>query len=177
MAVRLLILALALALSGCAAPTAGGRQPSYAAYFSPGGGCTQHIVTAIRSARESVLVQAYSFTSEPIAQALLEASRRGVDVRILVDKSQLKERYTVADDLLREGVLVMVDSAHAIAHDKVMVIDGATVLTGSFNFTKSAEERNAENLLVAQDRALADRYTDNWETHRRHAKPYGAVWP
>ena len=177
MVFRPLTLALALALSGCAVPAATGPQPSYAAYFSPGGGCTAQIVDAIRAAQRSILVQAYSFTSEPIAQALLEATRRGVEVSIIVDKSQLKERYTVADDLMQQGILVLVDSAHAIAHDKVMVIDGDTVLTGSFNFTRSAEERNAENLLVAKDRALTNRYASNWQAHRRHAKPYATVWP
>jgi phosphatidylserine/phosphatidylglycerophosphate/cardiolipin synthase-like enzyme len=66
----------------------------------------------------------------------------------------------------------MIDANHAIAHNKVMVIDGETVLTGSFNFTKAAREKNAENLLIIRDPALAAKYVQNWEAHRQHSQPY-----
>jgi phosphatidylserine/phosphatidylglycerophosphate/cardiolipin synthase-like enzyme len=75
-------------------------------------------------------------------------------------------------------VVTHIDSAHAIAHNKVMVIDGRVVLTGSFNFTRGAEERNAENLLVIDDTRLAERYDRNWREHIAHATRYlgrGAV--
>ena len=65
-----------------------------------------------------------------------------------------------------------IDAQHAIAHNKVMIIDGETVITGSFNFTKAAEENNAENLLVIRDKKLADQYTKNWQEHERHSKVY-----
>jgi phosphatidylserine/phosphatidylglycerophosphate/cardiolipin synthase-like enzyme len=61
---------------------------------------------------------------------------------------------------------------HAIAHNKIIVIDGETVLTGSFNFTKAAQEKNAENLLMIRDPTLAAQYTTNWEVHRQHSQPY-----
>jgi phosphatidylserine/phosphatidylglycerophosphate/cardiolipin synthase-like enzyme len=61
---------------------------------------------------------------------------------------------------------------HAIAHNKVMIIDGETVITGSFNFTKAAEESNAENLLVIRDKKLAERYIKNWQEHERHSEVY-----
>lgn len=64
------------------------------------------------------------------------------------------------------------DSAHAIAHNKVMVIDGETVITGSFNFTKAAEGNNAENLLIINDRKLASLYTKNWQNHAKHSEVY-----
>ena len=66
----------------------------------------------------------------------------------------------------------MIDANHAIAHNKIIVIDGETVLTSSFNFTKAAQEKNAENLLIIRDPALAVQYTQNWETHRQHSQPY-----
>jgi phosphatidylserine/phosphatidylglycerophosphate/cardiolipin synthase-like enzyme len=69
-------------------------------------------------------------------------------------------------------VPVLIDAIHAIAHNKVMVIDGKMVITGSFNFTNSAEERNAENLLVIRDRVLAERYEQNWQKHKTHSEPY-----
>ena len=65
-----------------------------------------------------------------------------------------------------------IDAKHAIAHNKVMIIDGETVITGSFNFTKAAEENNAENLLVIHDRKLASIYTKNWQEHERHSDVY-----
>ena len=143
------------------------------AFFSPNGGCTDAVVSAIDQAKKSVLVQAYSFTSAPIAQALVDAKKRGVDVRVILDKSQRTERYSGATFLANEGVPVSIDAAHKIAHNKVMVIDGQTVITGSFNFTKAAESGNAENvLLILHAPELAARYTANWEEHFAHASPY-----
>ena len=127
---------------------------------------------AIREARESVLVQAYSFTSEPIARALAEAHRRGVAVEVILDKSQRTERHSSAGMLAMAGIPLDIDAAHAIAHNKVMVIDGRVVLTGSFNFTRAAEERNAENLVVIRDPETAARYAANWRVHRAHSAPY-----
>ena len=141
-------------------------------YFSPRGGCTEAIVAALGAARQTVLVQAYSFTSAPVAGALKAAHDRGVDVRVVLDRSQRSERYTGATYLQHAGIPVWIDSAHAIAHNKVMVIDGETVVTGSFNFTKAAEEHNAENLLVLRDRGLAARYAENWAAHRGHSEQY-----
>lgn len=65
-----------------------------------------------------------------------------------------------------------IDAAHAIAHNKVMVIDGETVIMGSFNFTKQAEEKNAENLLVTRDRKMVELYTRSWQEHERHSEGY-----
>jgi phosphatidylserine/phosphatidylglycerophosphate/cardiolipin synthase-like enzyme len=138
-------------------------------YFSPRGGCTEAVVAAITSAQKTVLVQAYSFTSAPIAGALKAAHDRGVDVRVILDKSQETERYSGLTYLEHAGVPVFVDRAHSIAHNKVMVIDGETVITGSFNFTKAAEEHNAENLLVLHDAGLARIYTQNWQSHSAHS--------
>ena len=173
-----LLLILTLALGGCrvlgsASPRSQqGGGLVCAVYFSPHGGCTEHVVQAIQAARTSILVQAYSFTSQPITRVLIDASRRGVKVDVILDKSQEHERRSTAPWLASSGVPVEVDAAHAIAHDKVMVIDGQTVLTGSFNFTEAAEERNAENVLVVRDPALAAQYAANWRAHRAHAMSY-----
>jgi len=124
------------------------------------------------TAKSTVLVQAYSFTNSSIAKALVDAQKRGVRVEVILDKSQRTERYSEADFLAHSGIPVSIDAAHAIAHNKVMVIDSETVITGSFNFTKAAEEHNAENLLVLHDKELAARYADNWRKHRAHSEPY-----
>ena len=147
-------------------------QSAWEICFSPGGDCTKAIVTALEHAKSSVLVQAYTFTSAPIAKALVDAARRGVKVEVILDKSQVSGRYSSADFLARAGIPVRIDAAHAIAHNKVMVIDGSTVITGSFNFTRAAQEKNAENLLVVHDPALASRYAENWKAHAEHSEPY-----
>ncbi len=104
-------------------------------FFSPSGGCTA-AVENLNKAKSNVLVRAYSFTSAPIAQALVDAHKRGVNVEVVLDKSQRTEKYSSADFLRNAGIPTFIDARHAIAHNKIMVIDGATVLTGSFNFTK-----------------------------------------
>lgn len=141
-------------------------------FFSPSGGCTAAVVANLNQAKSNIFVQAYSFTSAPIAKAIVDAKRRGVNVQVILDKSQRTERYSSADFLRNEGVPTFIDAKHAIAHNKIMIIDGATILTGSFNFTKAAEENNAENLLVISDSALAAKYLSNWQTHFRHADQY-----
>jgi phosphatidylserine/phosphatidylglycerophosphate/cardiolipin synthase-like enzyme len=154
------------------APSATTTPSAVTVCFTPGGNCTDTIVNTLGGAKRTVPVQAYSFTSAPLAKALLDAHKRGVQVQVILDKSQRNEKYSSADFLANQGVLTMIDAEHAIAHNKVIVIDGELVITGSFNFTKAAQEKNAENLLIIRDQALAAQYTQNWETHRQHSQPY-----
>jgi len=141
-------------------------------YFSPKGGCTEAIVRNLDQAERYVLVQAYSFTSKPIAQALVNAHKRGVNVKVLLDKSQRHGKGSKLGLLVDAGIPVMIDTKHSIAHNKVMIIDGLTVITGSFNFTSAAEDKNAENLLVLHDKAAAKKYRDNWDRHQQHSEAY-----
>ena len=132
--------------------------------FSPNGGGAATIIKAIGQAQKTIKVQAYSFTNADIAKALLEASKRGVQVRVVLDKSQETEKYTSATFLANAGVPVRIDDDFAIAHNKIMILDDETVITGSFNFTKAAEERNAENVLVIRgNKDLAKFYLQNWQ--------------
>jgi phosphatidylserine/phosphatidylglycerophosphate/cardiolipin synthase-like enzyme len=136
--------------------------------FTPGQDCTAAIVAEIASAKTSLLVQAYSFTSTAIIEAIANAKERGVDVHVILDASNDTDRYTGATYLLNHGITPLIDYKPAIAHNKVMVIDGRDVVTGSFNFTKAAQTSNAENVLFVHDEpAVAKAYTDNW--HRRAA--------
>ena len=141
-------------------------------FFSPDGGCAKAIVGEITDGKSQILVQAYSFTSSPIAKALLGAYKRGVKVAVILDKSQRMEKYSAATFLANSRIPTFIDDEHGIAHDKIMIIDGQTVITGSFNFTKAAEERNAENLLIIKSEELAKLYIANWRHHRDHSKPY-----
>jgi phosphatidylserine/phosphatidylglycerophosphate/cardiolipin synthase-like enzyme len=91
-----------------------------------------------------------------------------------LDKSQRTEKYSSATFLVNMGIPTLIDAQHAIAHNKIMIVDGETVITGSFNFTKNAEENNAENLLVIRSPELAAKYTANWKDHAGHSEPYEA---
>ncbi|MEN6320344.1 MAG: phospholipase D family protein [Syntrophaceae bacterium] len=140
--------------------------------FSPKAGCTETIVTEINGAKTEVLVQAYAFSSSPIVKALLGAFKRGIKVVVILDKSQRSDKYTIATFLANSGIPTYIDDKHAIAHNKIMIIDQETVITGSFNFTKAAEERNAENLLIIKNKDLAKEYLDSWYKHKEHSESY-----
>lgn len=149
-----------------------GGMPEVVVFFSPGGGCADAISEILEGAESEILVQAYSFTSAPIAKSLVAAHRRGVRVRVILDKSQQKERYTSATFLSNAGIPVLIDAGHAIAHNKVIIVDEETVITGSYNFTMAAEKRNAENLLIIRSKKIAKKYRDNWLLHQDHSHTY-----
>ncbi len=141
-------------------------------YFSPNGGCTKAIIEQIDNAKSDIFIQAYSFTSAPIAEALINAHKRGIKIEAILDKSNVTGNYSSATYLLNNGIPVLIDAAHAIAHNKIIIIDKEIVITGSFNFTKAAEEKNAENLLIIKSRELAKTYLDNWNKHKEHSYEY-----
>lgn len=85
---------------------------------------------------------------------------------MILDRSQTHQKHSYARFLLSSGVDTRIDPNHAIAHDKVMIINGEVVITGSYNFTRAAEERNAENLLVVREVGIAKRYADNRKVHQ-----------
>lgn len=148
-------------------------EPQISVYFSPHGGCTEAIVQAIGHSKKSILVEAYSFTSTPIAKALIAAHQRGAQILVLLDRSELSDPASVAPSLHRSGIPLFIDSTFKIAHSKVMILDLSTVITGSFNFTKSAETSNSENLLViSDDSALVNKYSTVWKQHRALSMPY-----
>ena len=109
----------------------------------------------------------------PIAKALVEARKRGIKIEVVLDKSQKREKYTSADFIAHAGIPTYIDSVHAIAHNKIMILDRQILITGSFNFTKAAEEKNAENLLILKgNKPLVDRYIKNFEEHKGHSEGY-----
>lgn len=135
--------------------------------FSPHGQCLEQILAQIKRAEESIKVQGYSFTSLPIAMALIEAKEKGIKVEIILDKSQKRAPHSQFNRFLNEGMALWVDHKPAIQHNKVMIIDGKTLLTGSYNWTNAAEHRNAENLLMIEDNpALLQHYTQNFNKRR-----------
>jgi phosphatidylserine/phosphatidylglycerophosphate/cardiolipin synthase-like enzyme len=142
-------------------------------YFSPDGGATAAIVREINHANNEILVQAYSFTSTLIAKALVGAKKRGVKIIVVLDKSQRSAKYSSADFLANSGITTYIDARHAIAHNKIMILDRSTLITGSFNFTVAAEEKNAENLLIIKgNKPLIERYIRNFMEHKDHSGVY-----
>jgi phosphatidylserine/phosphatidylglycerophosphate/cardiolipin synthase-like enzyme len=139
--------------------------------FSPRGGCTDLIVREVGTAKKTVRVLAYSFTSIPIGDCLIAAKRRGVSVSVVIDGGERDQAHDQGARLRTAGITVAYDSRHSIMHDKVIVLDDAAVMTGSFNFTAVAEHGNAENLLLLRDADLARRYAAEFELHRGHAMP------
>lgn len=140
--------------------------PKIKVCFTPGQDCTAEITDVIDAAEQSIFVQAYSFTSAPIAAHLIAAKKRGVKVNVILDKSQKTQRYSASHFLVNQHIPCWIDYKPAIAHNKVMIIDEKEVITGSFNFTKAAQNKNAENLLIIRDPALANLYLKNWQQRR-----------
>ncbi len=138
-------------------------------YFSPNGGCTKAAVEAIGAAQRTIHLQAYGFTSEPIAAALVAAKRRGVEVEALLDRSDRTAKRCQAPLLKRAGIPYLFDAKHPIAHAKIIIIDGTTVLAGSFNWTVQAE-KNSEDLLVIPNQPLAAQFELNYQAHRVHCE-------
>jgi len=116
--------------------------------FSPHGGCTEAIINQIDDAKSEILIQAYSFTSTPIAKALVNAHKRGVHVEIILDKSNRSKKYSAGDFTAHMGVTTYIDSKHAIAHNKIMIIDKETVITGSYLCGAPHKKLNAESIVM-----------------------------
>ncbi len=148
-------------------------QDNVYVYFSPRANATEAVVDQLNQAKSTLHIQAYQFTSAPIAEAVVGAHKRGVKIEVVLDPSQESERYHVAQFLFNAGIPVYIDHKHAIAHNKIMLIDGQAIITGSFNFTKAAEQSNAENLLVLIGKPdLYAAYEKNFQAHLRHADRY-----
>ena len=146
--------------------------------FAPWDNAERMIVDGIRQAKRQILVQAFSFTSRALANALLAARQRGVDVQVLADREQtFSGEASRIPDLARAGIPVMLEVRYQSAHNKVMVLDAgsaeAAVITGSYNWTYAAQYKNAENVLILRRNPdIANAYAANWKRHLADALPY-----
>jgi phosphatidylserine/phosphatidylglycerophosphate/cardiolipin synthase-like enzyme len=138
-------------------------------HFSPNGGCTAAAVALINSASTNIRVQAYSFTSQAITDALILAKTKKRDVEAIFDSSDETGNGTKTPLITAANILTWYDDRHAIAHNKVIIVNFMKVMTGSFNFTEAAESRNAENCIILTGAQLAKVYVDNWELHKAHS--------
>lgn len=127
--------------------------------FSPGGSAKQLIISAIKEAKISIDICAYSFTSQPIALAICDAQNRGVNIRIIVNKEPHRERSASLNYLANHRIPVRLNDKYQIMHHKFIIIDNNSIETGSFNYTQSAICRNAENVLYLRNRPdIAKKY-------------------
>ena len=152
--------AIMLALFLAASPLV---AQDYELGFSPGGSSLKVVLDAIASAKSTLEVACYEFTSREIAAALEDAAHRGVEVRIVADFKASEDRYSQIPILSRSGVPIRLDRRYEIMHDKFMVIDGDAIETGSFNYSEGAVRHNAENALwewKAADKAAI--YAAEW---------------
>ena len=148
--------------------------------FAPDDDIAGMLVRRIGAARQGVRMQAYLFTDRRIANALLAALKRGVEVEVIGDGAQHDAGgLPFLAALHRAGARVYLDRAHAAMHNKILIVDGeargATVITGSYNFTPSAQSRNAENVVVLSgNRALTRRFVAHFEHQRQRSTPWPA---
>lgn len=145
----------------------------YQVCFTPGANCTHLLVDHIKKAKHLINAQIYSFTSYKIARALVDAKRRGVRVTVIFDRSNFKKKYfSFAPYLKKHGIACYVDEGvKSIAHNKVMIIDHSWVETGSFNFTKAAQTKNAENMLLIQSAQLNHQFDNNFQKRLKQSRP------
>jgi phospholipase D len=138
--------------------------------FSPGGSCGDLICKHLDAAKDEILVQAYSFTSKKIAESLVKAKARGVVVSVMVDRSAAKTKGSMLWLLLQNQIKISYDKVSGLAHNKIMIIDKSRVITGSYNFTSAADNRNSENLLIIDNKDIAKKYLDNWDVRKKSSR-------
>jgi phosphatidylserine/phosphatidylglycerophosphate/cardiolipin synthase-like enzyme len=141
-----------------------------AIYFTPPAGSAGGLIKHIDASKKTIKVMAYGFTATPLSEALVKAHRRGVKVQLLQDEKSAGNNSDAVNQLIAAGIEVRSDGKHAIQHNKVMLLDDDIVITGSYNFTKSAEVRNAENIIILKSAYAAKRYADNWVAHWGHGE-------
>jgi phosphatidylserine/phosphatidylglycerophosphate/cardiolipin synthase-like enzyme len=144
-------------------PLVGVADYRIATAFAPDGDVTGQIVSTLRRARHSIEFLSYTFTSEPIADALVATRKRGVRVRGVVEQRNVRVAGSAVPKLKRVGVDVREDGNCGLMHDKVVVVDGRTVITGSFNWTRQAQAANDENVVLVDNGWLAQRYAGEFE--------------
>lgn len=141
------------------------RPNNYETCFTPPyNQCGSFVARHINQAKKSIYVQAYGFTHTEIIESLIEAKKRNVHIEISLDNSNFSaKKLPLIKELESLGIKIHKAKVSGIAHNKIMIIDKKKVITGSFNFTKSADIRNAENILVIIDKTLAKQYLANWK--------------
>jgi len=157
---RTLLIAVGLTLVAVLGVTAASQvqRSDIQVFFSRVDNPQAAIGQALDGAGQTVHIAMYYFTDSKLAEAVVRAHQRGVQTYVYLDRSQIQQPYAQTHYLATSGVPVRISSNSAIMHNKFAIIDGSTVITGSYNWTKSAYQRNDENLLIIHRPDVAQRY-------------------
>jgi len=170
--IRIIGLAAILSFSGAAQ-----AAPGIEVGFSPEGSARALVLKVIGEASRSVQVLAYAFQAPDITEALVAAKKRGVEVRVVVDKERNTGKASKAamDFVARNGVALRTNERFHLHHDKTIIVDGSTVQTGSFNYAPSAETKNSENVVVIREMPeVAAKFLSHWQSRWDGGVPYRA---
>jgi phosphatidylserine/phosphatidylglycerophosphate/cardiolipin synthase-like enzyme len=141
-------------------------------YFSPDDGVLKSFLDLVSNAQESIYFMAFSFTSDPLGEAVRERAKNGVTVEGVMDADQIKSNIGTEYDAFRQaGLDVRPDGNPGLMHHKVMIIDEQIVVFGSYNFTNSAEKNNDENLIVVYNSDIAARFMAEFKRAYKQAQP------
>lgn len=136
--------------------------PQVEVLFSPQDNCAGEIVSQIDKAEDYVYVAMYYFTSRPLAQALIRARDRGVDVKVCLDEEQPHYEYSKSRFLDKKGIDIKLVGGSGIMHNKFCIIDDFTTITGSYNWTARADLENDENVLIIKSAQIAKTYKEQF---------------
>src|SRR5262245_5233484 len=128
-----------------------GLLPTAEAFFAPKGGCQDAVVRALRGARREVLVLAHRFCGEALVTALVDAKKRGANVEVILDAANEKDRQGDLKALAEQGLDPAVDSSHPQTLAQTIIIDGRTVVTGSYEFSPRGDEECAGDVVILKD--------------------------
>jgi len=133
------------------------------AYFSPGDACLNAIIAAISKAKSSLKICVFTISDDRITRSILQAHRRGIPVKILTDNEKLYDKGSDIRELAQAGIPVRIDNTTNHMHHKFAILDNQTVLTGSYNWTRSAAQYNHENLIIANDKTMVKNFSREFD--------------
>lgn len=141
-------------------------------YFSPEDRCDEVIIEYIKQAKNTVDIAIFSLTRDEIAETIIETHKRGVKIRVIIDKQQAGLKNADDEKLEDAGIPLIRDTHSGFMHNKFAVIDKKIVLTGSYNWTDNATFRNDENLVVLDDvgKIYSDKFEQLWSDMKRESK-------
>jgi mitochondrial cardiolipin hydrolase len=133
------------------------------AYFSPGDDCLNHILELIDGCENSLDICVFTISDDRIKNALLNAHVENVAIRVISDNDKLKDEGSDIKELSQRGIAVKIDTTPYHMHHKFMIVDGKTLLTGSYNWTRSAARFNQENVLSMQDANVISSFQEHFD--------------
>ncbi|VAW67570.1 hypothetical protein MNBD_GAMMA09-2281 [hydrothermal vent metagenome] len=151
-------------------PVQSGVQIKSSAYFSPGKDCRNNIIRLIKGAKKTVSICVFTISDNKITQAIMDAHNRGIDVSIISDNDKANDRGSDIYQLMDKGLNVILDDSPYHMHHKFMLVDSRVLLSGSFNWTRSASDVNQENILISYDDDLVSLFNQNFEKLKRSFK-------